>query len=266
MVETQSWIFFALLIVALSIAVCVGILWLVRKKIPAQVLKKNHDVAGFTLGIIGVLYSVILGFTVINTQNRYNEMLTTVQTEAILLADLYQDAGFFSEEERHAIRVSLRNYVDYVVKEEWWLSSERKIRLKTRELISAIWRSYYNIELTNDKMKIWYTESIAKLNNFMNARLARQFNSWEHLGDMMWSLLIVGAIMTTCFMFFFGLENLRMHMLMTALLAGYLSFMLFLVYSLDHVFKGPAAIKPVALEEVYSLFDQWDQITVDTKQ
>ena len=45
---------------------------------------------------------------------------------------------------------------------------------------------------------------------------------------------------------------------MTALLAGYISFMLFLVYSLDHVFKGPQGIKPAALEQVVSLFDRWD--------
>jgi hypothetical protein len=75
----------------------------------------------------------------------------------------------------------------------------------------------------------------------------------------MWCLLIIGAAFTICFMFFFGLENFQSHMLMTALLAGYLSFMLFLVYSLDHVFKGPQGIKPVALEQVYAFFNELDQ-------
>ena len=75
----------------------------------------------------------------------------------------------------------------------------------------------------------------------------------------MWCLLNIGAVITISFMFFFGLENFQSHMLMTALLAGYLSFMLFLVYSLDNVFKGPQGIKPVALEQVYALFDELDQ-------
>jgi len=75
---------------------------------------------------------------------------------------------------------------------------------------------------------------------------------------MMWSLLIIGALITIGFMFFFGLENLRSQMLMTALLAGYISFMLYLVYSLDNVYTGPEAIQPTALEQVYTLFDRWD--------
>lgn len=75
---------------------------------------------------------------------------------------------------------------------------------------------------------------------------------------MMWSLLIVGAMITICFMFFFGLENLRMQMFMTALLAGYISFILYLIFSFDHVFIGPEAIKPHAIEQIAKFFDQWD--------
>lgn len=255
----SSWIFASFLIVIPSILICIGILWIVRKTISAKELKKSHDVAGVTFSIIGILYSVILGFTVINVQTRYNLVQETVHTEAILLADLYQDAAFFAPQERDAIRASLRHYIDHVVFEEWWLPAERKVELKTRGYIKEVWDSYYNIDLKNEKMSIWYTESITKLNNLLNARLTRQFNSSDHLGSMMWSLLIVGGVITICFMFFFGLESFRSHILMTALLAGYLSFMLYLVYSLDHVFNGPQGIKPTALEQVYDLFDAWDQ-------
>ncbi len=257
--ESPSWILSSCVVVLVAILLSLGVLWIVRKTIPIHVLKQSHDVVGFTFSIIGVLYSVILGFTVINVQARHNAVLEASHNEAILLADLYEDAAFFQPQDRDAIRSSLRRYAKHVIEEEWWLSPERKIHVKTRNFIKDIWQSYYNIELTNEKMSIWYTESISKLDNFLNVRLTRQFNAWEHLGGMMWSLLIVGALITISFMFFFGLENLRSHMLMIILLAGYLSFMLYLVYSLDHVFNGPQGVKPEALEQVYNLFDSWDQ-------
>jgi len=257
--ESSSWVFSSLLIVVSSTLLCLGILWIARKKLSRTELKKSHDVAGFTFSIIGVLYSVILGFTVINVQNRYNVVLESIHTEAILLADLYQDAAYFSPDERSNIRGSLRRYIDYVVKEEWGHSENKSIDMSARAYIRDIWDSYYQVNLKNEKMTLWYTESISKLNSFLNARLTRQFNSTVHLGGMMWSLLIVGGIITICFMFFFGLESTHSHMLMTALLAGYISFMLFLVYSLDNVYRGPESIKPVALEQVRALFDQWDQ-------
>ncbi len=257
--ESSSWVVSSLLVVVPFTVLCLVILWIARKKLSRTELKKHHDVAGFTFSIIGVLYSVILGFTVINVQNRYNTIQESIHTEAILLADLYQNASYFSVNERNEIRASLRKYINYVVKEEWWHAGDKTIDVGARVYIRAIWDSYFKVNLKNEKMTLWYTESISKLDSFLNSRLTRQFNSIVHLGGMMWSLLILGAIITIGFMFFFGLENPRSHMLMTALLAGYISFMLYLVYSLDNVFKGPQRIKPTALEQVYVLFDQWDQ-------
>ncbi|MBS0625679.1 MAG: DUF4239 domain-containing protein [Verrucomicrobia bacterium] len=257
--ESPSWILSSLLIVAFSSAFFMTVLLLVRRRVSIDTLKKNHDVAGFTFSIIGVLYSVILGFTVVSSQERYNDVEKTILTEAFMLADLYRDASFFPEENRNTIRAHLREYVDYVVKEEWWLPTQKHLRVKSHDIMELIWDSYYDVDVSDEKMKVWYSESISKLDNFMNSTLARFFSSWDNLGAMMWTLLIVGGIITVCFMFFFGLDNIRTQMLMTGLLAGYLSFMLFLVYALDHVFTGPAGIKPVAFEQVLTLFDRWDE-------
>ena len=259
--DSSSWVLPSLVVVGPSVAVFLIVLLLIRRKVSAETLRKNHDVAGFTFSIIGVLYSVILGFTVVSSQERYNDVERTIHTEAFMLADLYRDAAFFPPEGRDSIRAHLREYVNYVIQEEWWLPPQKDIRFKSHDIMEQIWRSYYNIDLQNEKMTIWYTESISKLNSFMNASLARNFSSWDNLGSMMWTLLIVGGIITVCFMFFFGLENLQSQMIMTALLAGYLSFMLFLVHTLDRVFEDPAGIKPTAFEQIQTLFDRWDEDT-----
>jgi hypothetical protein len=47
-------------------------------------------------------------------------------------------------------------------------------------------------------------------------------------------------------------------MIMTAVLAGYVSFMLFLVYSLDNALKGPESIKPKPFLQVRELFQHYD--------
>jgi len=257
--ESPSWILSSLFVVFLSILIFTTLVWFVRKKIHIDSLKKNHDVAGFTFSIIGVLYSVILGFTVISAQERHNAVLKTIHTEALTLADLYRDAALFPKESRDAVRANLRSYINYVIQVEWKAPIHKKIRVQSQEIMDKIWNSYYEIEPQNQRMSVWYTQSIAKLNDFMNARLARQFSSWDHLSEMMWSLLLIGGAITVCFMCFFGLENKRTQLLMVALLAGYLSFILFLVYSLDHVFAGSQGIKPTALEQVSSLFDRWDK-------
>jgi hypothetical protein len=230
----------------------------VRKTVSVETLRKHHDVAGFTFSIVGVLYSVILAFTVINVQTRYNEAEETLHTEATMLSDLYRDAGFFGSEDRDRIRSVLREYVHYVLTREWKAPLSRASSPETQKILEKIWNSYFQVAIEGDKAKIWYEQSIVKMDNLMNARLYREFASHQHLGAMMWSLLVIGAAITICFMFFFGLENLRMQMFMTILLSGYISFILYLIFSLDHIFQGPEAIKPIAIEQVSKFFDQWD--------
>jgi len=237
-------------------AICSIILYIIRKTIPVETLRKNHDVAGFTFSIVGVLYSVILGFIVINVQTRYTKAEEIVYQEAAILADLYRESSVFSLTDRDRIRKALREYIQFIVEEEW--GGEKASQIAMQHSTGNIWRVYYGIQIEDVKDQIWYTQSIDHLDDLMNARFYRIFNSWGHLGKMIWTLLIVGGLITISFMFFFGLENLTTQILMIALLSGYLSFMLFLIFSLDHVYKGPEGIKPVAFQEVISIFDRTD--------
>ena len=259
LLNSPSWILSSSIIVTLSVVFWGAILWIIRKKIPIEKLKKNHDVAGFTFSIIGILYSVILGYIVVSVHERYNVAIETLHTEATIVADLYRDAAFFPSDSRDRIRTNLRQYVRYVVDEEWNLPKEKKMHIEAQKILKDLWDSYYNVRLENEKQKIWYEESISKLDSLLTARLEREFNSWEHLGSMMWSLLLSGGVITIGFMFFFGLDSFRSQMLMTALLAGYLAFILYLVFSLDHVFQGPQGVRPVVLEQLSDLFDRWDR-------
>jgi hypothetical protein len=259
LLESTSWVFSALLVVVPSILICLIVLWIVRKTISAAALRKHHDVAGYTFSIVGVLYSVILGFTVINVQERYNVAAETIHTEAAMMADLYRDAVYFDLPSRSAIRSSLRKYVQYVIQEEWDLQRKKIWSYDADTTLQNLWNSYEEVDFQNEKTRIWYEQTIAKLDRLMNARLAREFCSWEHLSSMMWSVLLCGGIITICFMFLFGLENLRMQMLMMTLLSGYLSFMLFLVFSMDHIFQWSPHLQPKAFQNALVLFDRLDE-------
>lgn len=257
--QSSNWIVQALLVIIPVILISLGLLILLRNTVNIETLRANHDVAGFTFGIIGVLYSVVLGFTVVDTNDRFNQAEQNISTEAFAIADLYRDASFFPPKESADIRSCLREYVHYVLTEEWGHPIKRQIRIESQDIIEKLWKIYYRVELPSDKAEIWYTSSISKLNTFTDASLARQLSQWNQLGPMMWSLLVLGGFITICFMFFFGLESFRSQMVMTILLAGYISFMLFLVYNLDHIFEQPGATDPVALEQLEVLFDRWDR-------
>ena len=256
-----SWLLSSIWAMLPPILIVLAVLWWIRKKVSIEALRKHHDVVGYTFSIVGVLYSVILGFTVVNVQEHYNKAEETVRTEATMIADLYRDASYFDDLSCMTIRTNLRVYLQYVLNEEWALPYDQIRRERADTILQNLWRSYEGIDLGSEKTKIWYGQMISKLDRLMDARLAREFSSWEHLSSMMWAILIVGAFVVVCFMFFFGLENFRVQVLITVFLTGYLTFILYLVYSLDYAFHGPMKITTQSLEETQIVLDRLDQQT-----
>lgn len=251
--ENSHWIILALLLMFLAASICGFSFWFFRKKVSHKTLKKNHDVAGFTFSIFGVLYSVILGFTVINVRDHYMQTEKALYQESVLILDLYRGADFFLEPDRERIRETLHQFVNYII-DHWPQFGEKHTLKEVQFAMDRVWDSYNQIQVGNEKSKIWYERSISQLDNLMNIRLTREFSSWSRINPMMWWLLILGAIITIGFMFFFGLENFQSQMTMIVLLSSYITFILFLVYSLDHIYSGPSAIQPTVLEEVREQF------------
>ena len=256
--ESSSWILSSILVIIPITGLSLAVLWIIRKNVSDATLRKHHDVAGYIFSIIGVLYSVILGFTVINVQDRHNKADETVYAEATIITDLYRDAVYFDKVSLPAIRANLRKYVEYVIQKEWNHPGDQTRRMRADAILQELWKSYEGVNLQNERTKIWYQHTISKLDHLMDTRLAREFYSWQNLSSMMWTILILGAVITISFMFFFSLENLRLQMLMTSLLTIYLAFMLYLVFSLDRVFEGSTHVTPRAFEESLSIFDRLD--------
>jgi hypothetical protein len=229
-----------------------GIL-LMRKNGHQRNLKAHHDVSGFVFTNLGVLYSVLLGFTVVNVQQRFDGINAVVKTEAAYLAELFRDAEAFTTKDRQAMQQALKAYAESIVSDEW-RQIEKGPHLQTTHKLNELWRTYYDVELTNKKQEILYTESIKKLNDAVNVRLERLLGGGESLSDEMWTFLICGGIILVSFISMFAFESLWLHLLLTSVLAATLAFLLFLIFSLDTAFSGDIQIPPAAMEGVIHNF------------
>lgn len=252
--ESLPWTWGVLLVVTLYVIFTIVGILIVRRNVSIKSLKAHHDVAGVVFANLGVLYSVLLGFTAVNVQQRFDKIKETSQVEASYLAELYRDAEVFSDKERTEIRRTIKEYVASVINEEWKTMSSGSPNEKTIAALREIWQAYYSINLTNKKQEIWYAESVGKINQMMSARLARLLGGEEALGNEMWSFLILGSIVVVAFTWFFGLENLTAHLLMASIFAAATAFLLFLIYSLDSAFSGTVSIPPEAMERVAKYF------------
>jgi len=252
--DNLSWGIGSVIVVLLFIAFSVIGTVIVRSLVNTSKLKAHHDVAGYVFANLGVLYSVLLGFTVVNVQQRFDKINEITQTEASHLEELYRNSEVFSESDGNLIRNSIKAYTESVINDEWPSLSNREFSQKTKETFNLIWKAYYNVGPLDSKQQTWYGESINKLNMLMNARLSRMLGGQESLGSEMWVLLILGGLVIISFMWFFGLDKIGTHLLMTSILASVTAFMLYLIYSLDTAFVGDVNIAPEAFKDILSFF------------
>lgn len=248
------------LVIGINLLVYIGFRW-VRNNVPSELIRANHDVASYTLNILGLMYAVLIGFTIVNVQGRFDEVDHNVHTEANILLNLFRDASALPKKNRDAIRKEIRTYVDQVVSREWSdMENHDQQHLHSPLHLHNLWQSYYDVEPISPKDQIWYRVSVDKLNDLNNARLERLFSSEQKLGPFMWTLLLVGGFCLVIFMYFFSAPSLLAQFCMASVIAGNIVFMLFLIYSLDTVFTGSIKVDSTAFEFLQNSFDLWEKL------
>src|SRR5436305_3867120 len=87
---------------------------LVRRKYPAEVLKENHEVAAIIFNAFGLLYGVIVAFTVFVTWSGYDDATKNLQLEADAALDISHSAKAFPQPARTVIQQGLMLYLNSV--------------------------------------------------------------------------------------------------------------------------------------------------------
>ena len=94
--------------------------------------------------------------------------------------------------------------------------------------------------------------SVQHLFDLRNRRLS---DNAETLPPVLWAALLVGAIITVCFGFLFGVENFRIQLIMTGAVAALVAVMFTLLIELDFPFRRDTAISAARWFELRHYLD-----------
>ena len=86
---------------------------LLRVTVPLEHLKQNHEVAGFTFGVIGAFYGLLLAFVIVAAWERFDHTDALVQNKAMSLASLYRLSKGYPEPLQHELQQAIRHYTDH---------------------------------------------------------------------------------------------------------------------------------------------------------
>ena len=95
--------------------------------------------------------------------------------------------------------------------------------------------------------RIAVDESVmALVREFQDARRERINQNDEGIPPALWATwrLILGGIFTISFTYLFGVENFRLQLVMTTLLATLVALMFSMIVALDYPYRGVTSISP----------------------
>ncbi|MGH7552346.1 MAG: DUF4239 domain-containing protein [Longimicrobiales bacterium] len=246
----------SMLAVILAVAISVSGLLLVRKLVTVPVLQSRNDVTGFMHAVVGVLYAVLLAFTVLAGWERYDEADDVADHEANALADLYRAAGAYPEEVRLRLRTKLRSYANAVITDEWPELAHGRASLRAWAPYNDLWREYLAFSPGTEAESLWHRQSLVWLGDLGDYRRMRLLRSEAAIPAVLWVVLAVGGIVTVGFSCAYGLSSAVAHSFMTGALAGTLALILVVLSALEHPYRGEIRVEPRALAEVLSIFEE----------
>ena len=251
----DMWFSGVLLVVVMPV-LAVSAALLIRRVVGAEVLARHNDVAGFIYAVIGVLYAVLLGFTAIIVWEQFRRAQEGAELEANALADLYRDAQVFPAATREQVETRLRGYARLVVEKEWPAMAAGDSSPETWDAYNRLWRTYQEFRPEDDHQRVWYGESVERMNLLGDQRRNRLLSIRAGVPAVMWAVLLGAGAVTIAFSFFFGTPNRRAQGLMTGALALTIGMVLLSILALEHPFSGMTRVDPEALEQVEEIIER----------
>ena len=219
-------------------------LLITRKFVPVHKLMLHNDVAGFIYATLGTIYAVLLAFMVVVSWQNFDVTTRNIEREANYIGDLYRDSEAFAPEFKTKVRASLDKYVDAIVNEEWPLLAKGERSMHVQDISTGIWQLYSSYRPGNDTEKIFFEESVRRLNDAGELRRQRILDAQSGIPLALWLVLITGGFVTIFYTCFFGTENFGAQLLMTSMLTTVIAFIFFTVLAFDFPFTGSVNVSP----------------------
>lgn len=232
----------SILIVGGSLFAAVAGVLFVRRKYHSPNLTRHHEVAGYMLAIVSTLYAVLLGLIVVSAQTKYDQARLTAETEANCCSDLGNFTRGLPQAARDSIRGPLKAYYESVQSEDW----EQIARGEKEQSIpayQALWKAIADYQPEGNREVSCYQSVLSTMKSLADARRFRMFARKRFLSPIVWTVLIVGAVMTVFFTYFFWVESTVMQITLTVFVALFISLNLLLVRLFDNPYRHELLVK-----------------------
>ena len=242
LLNTFTTLELGLIIVGGFIVVAVAGLLITRRLAPSLQETGENEIAGVILGVLAAIYGIVLAFVIVSLFEDFKKTEGDVRTEASALSKVYRDSQAFAPPGAKRVKTAVGDYIYDVVHREWPAMSHGHESERAWEDLAAMYAALRSYEPVTTSQQVFYTETVARINDVTGARRERLNDNEESLPLTFEILLVGGAVLLLAFTFIFGMRSARLHATMVVSVAVLLGFNLLLALVLDYPFSGQVVV------------------------
>jgi hypothetical protein len=205
----------------------------------ASIINKQHDVFLYTIiGIISTYYAFLMGFTIIVLWQAYSHAILVSANEASHLALILEDSAALSQAFQNQITDAVGKYIKLVITEEWEAMRWGDVSAAAGQALNHLFQVMQSYAPQGDVENVFYREMIGNVNAALDARNQR-INAVETvLPDPLRVVMILGAIITPCFLAIVEIKHRSVHLYTLVIISSILGFLLGFAFTVDYPFSG----------------------------
>jgi hypothetical protein len=221
-------------------------------------LGAQHEVAGYLVAVVGVMYGVLVASVVIIVWAQFDAARRAVDREAGDVATLFRLAAGLPGPYDEQLIGAVREYTRVVPAMDWPAMARAAHSPEGDVAMARLWAAVLAVSPSAAVSAELQDKALDVLEEVTALRRQRLSASHVGLSGLIWLVLVAGGVITVSFTFLFGVESERLHQVMVALVAAMIGLNLFLIAALDRPFTGDLQVSP----EPFALVEEALEIPV----
>lgn len=241
--DLPNWLFGVLTVTLFTSASCGGLL-LMRRWIRKHLRLSddtNEAVNAYFAGV-GVLYGLLLGLVAVATWQNFDAASALISKEAAALGALYRDVSSYPDPLKGQLQHDLRSYIAHVIEKDWPAQQQGRLLNGGTLLLNQFQRALLSFQPSSAGQTVLHTEAFRAFNHMIDARRLRIDAVGAGLPPVLWSVVLIGAVLSIFVTYFFHLGDEKLHLILTGILGVFIGLMVFLTAAVDNPFRGEVSV------------------------
>ncbi|MEU8245548.1 hypothetical protein [Nonomuraea sp. NPDC048916] len=219
---------------------------------------EDHEPGGPSAGhagsMLSALFLLVFAIAIIVPWTTADAARQNTHAESQAAIDAYWSATDLPDTAPDLVRTGLRDYVAFVIRDEWPVMGQGRMDPVGTERIEALRTRVTAIEATEDDAKNAKAEVLQHLAALASARAQRTADATTTPPSGLLVLTILTGVVVIVFPFLAGARPRGAAILPLVAMAAMLGFGTYLTWDISHAFDGPLAVEPDAFRGALQQF------------